>query len=112
MACTWCRVGLRCRTTKVRSNGEWPTFEKMLSRVGTSHPWLRKTIFLVIGKAVSPTSASMARHVSKWLPVLKRSGLTSNHYLNRSLPRSEEHTSELQSLRHLVCRLLLEKKNK
>src|SRR5258705_9933146 len=24
--------------------------------------------------------------------------------------RSEEHTSELQSLRHLVCRLLLEKK--
>src|ERR1039458_9338986 len=25
---------------------------------------------------------------------------------------SEEHTSELQSLRHLVCRLLLEKKNK
>src|SRR5262245_65107371 len=26
------------------------------------------------------------------------------------LRRSEEHTSELQSLRHLVCRLLLEKK--
>src|SRR5947199_5843580 len=34
--------------------------------------------------------------------------------LKRSLgaPRSEEHTSELQSLRHLVCRLLLEKKKK
>src|SRR2546425_2200925 len=34
----------------------------------------------------------------------------------RSLPlpqaRSEEHTSELQSLAYLVCRLLLEKKNK
>src|SRR5258705_6989800 len=27
------------------------------------------------------------------------------------IERSEEHTSELQSLRHLVCRLLLEKKN-
>src|SRR5690625_385049 len=27
-------------------------------------------------------------------------------------PRSEEHTSELQSRGHLVCRLLLEKKNK
>src|SRR5258705_101816 len=26
--------------------------------------------------------------------------------------RSEEHTSELQSLRHLVCRLLLEKKSR
>src|SRR5262245_63724898 len=31
--------------------------------------------------------------------------------LERGL-RSEEHTSELQSLRHLVCRLLLEKKKK
>src|SRR5947199_10019366 len=28
------------------------------------------------------------------------------------IERSEEHTSELQSLRHLVCRLLLEKKKK
>src|SRR2546425_4070546 len=28
----------------------------------------------------------------------------------RSTPRSEEHTSELQSLAYLVCRLLLEKK--
>src|SRR5690606_40523764 len=28
------------------------------------------------------------------------------------LPRSEEHTSELQSRENLVCRLLLEKKNK
>src|SRR5687767_15396869 len=28
----------------------------------------------------------------------------------RSRPRSEEHTSELQSLAYLVCRLLLEKK--
>src|SRR5258705_10300457 len=30
----------------------------------------------------------------------------------RGSSRSEEHTSELQSLRHLVCRLLLEKKKK
>src|SRR5499426_4861916 len=30
----------------------------------------------------------------------------------RARRRSEEHTSELQSLRHLVCRLLLEKKKK
>src|SRR5262245_63571710 len=31
---------------------------------------------------------------------------------NHTRKRSEEHTSELQSLRHLVCRLLLEKKKK
>src|SRR5262245_62494694 len=30
----------------------------------------------------------------------------------RAGTRSEEHTSELQSLRHLVCRLLLEKKKR
>src|SRR5258708_8335167 len=32
--------------------------------------------------------------------------------LRRRAPRSEEHTSELQSPDHLVCRLLLEKKKK
>src|SRR2546427_9413948 len=31
---------------------------------------------------------------------------------DRRLPRSEEHTSELQSQSNLVCRLLLEKKKK
>src|SRR5205814_3815955 len=40
---------------------------------------------------------------------------SSMEYRGRTLrtlppPRSEEHTSELQSLRHLVCRPLLEKK--
>src|ERR1035438_9986502 len=47
--------------------------------------------------------------------VLERAGVGSPEritgFRNRSFHRSEEHTSELQSLRHLVCRLLLEKKN-
>src|SRR3712207_6619101 len=30
---------------------------------------------------------------------------------HQNMPRSEEHTSELQSRQYLVCRLLLEKKN-
>src|SRR5687767_15594339 len=41
---------------------------------------------------------------------------TTNMLSHRNLPtertRSEEHTSELQSLAYLVCRLLLEKKKK
>src|SRR5262245_63249425 len=37
-------------------------------------------------------------------------GLAAKFDASRLRPRSEEHTSELQSLRHLVCRLLLEKK--
>src|ERR1039458_3249697 len=41
---------------------------------------------------------------------VKGSSALSNHPDTRRLShRSEEHTSELQSLRHLVCRLLLEK---
>src|ERR1035438_10906486 len=47
------------------------------------------------------------------LPIYPQSGPA---YPPKVLPchfhRSEEHTSELQSLRHLVCRLLLEKKKK
>src|SRR2546422_3333522 len=35
-----------------------------------------------------------------------------DYRIERDGPRSEEHTSELQSRLHLVCRLLLEKKKK
>src|SRR5438876_5596418 len=44
--------------------------------------------------------------------VLKRSGITVELTRRRESkhPRSEEHTSELQSSVHIVCRLLLEKK--
>src|SRR5690554_7537399 len=35
-----------------------------------------------------------------------------NSYITQEKLRSEEHTSELQSRPHLVCRLLLEKKKK
>src|SRR3989441_1830782 len=38
--------------------------------------------------------------------------ITDGRSLHRRLARSEEHTSELQSLAYLVCRLLLEKKKK
>src|SRR5690349_23559065 len=41
-----------------------------------------------------------------------RAGVPRLHRLRRGDLRSEEHTSELQSRRDLVCRLLLEKKKK
>src|SRR5687767_15176838 len=44
-------------------------------------------------------------------PLRKRSDLNPGGTVSdRSTRRSEEHTSELQSLAYLVCRLLLEKK--
>src|SRR2546425_9512064 len=46
--------------------------------------------------------------------ILRSKGLGKEEIGNiiRVAPRSEEHTSELQSLAYLVCRLLLEKKKK
>src|SRR5205823_13696074 len=56
-----------------------------------------------------PRGAAQAR-AARGGGVADRSG-TENRAQQRpgSLPRSEEHTSELQSLAYLVCRLLLEK---
>src|SRR5262245_65328933 len=52
------------------------------------------------------------RRSRRFLPPLRgRDGSAPGHR-GRPRLRSEEHTSELQSLRHLVCRLLLEKKKK
>src|SRR2546429_6954799 len=46
---------------------------------------------------------SRGQHARECPPCLRREPSPAGH-------RSEEHTSELQSLLHLVCRLLLEKK--
>src|SRR3989449_898016 len=47
----------------------------------------------------------------RFLPVVKRATAKVNLARKYNEYRSEEHTSELQSRLHLVCRLLLEKKN-
>src|SRR5690242_20896507 len=52
---------------------------------------------------ISPLVFRLALALSVW---------TSPSTASRLLPRSEEHTSELQSHVNLVCRLLLEKKKK
>src|SRR2546425_6952003 len=50
----------------------------------------------------------------KWMgsPVWSRDGIIAVGNAHKDKVRSEEHTSELQSLAYLVCRLLLEKKKK
>src|SRR5438046_5795579 len=60
----------------------------------------------------SPLSGARSSHLS-YRPQHRR-GNVHNYLIVRwfSDVRSEEHTSELQSLTNLVCRLLLEKKNK
>src|SRR5262245_63585553 len=71
----------------------------MLRRPPRSTLFPYTTLFRSVVEALGDVAKRDARH-------LRRRGALRGHR------RSEEHTSELQSLRHLVCRLLLEKKNK
>src|SRR2546425_1809878 len=61
---------------------------------------------------VAETGAAAWPAVGK--PLWRRNGLAAycRRYSSPAPRRSEEHTSELQSLAYLVCRLLLEKKKK
>src|SRR5437899_4123129 len=57
-----------------------------------------------------PYTTLFRSKVLKGMPS-RASAFSNTQRIERSSSRSEEHTSELQSLRQLVCRLLLEKKN-
>src|SRR5689334_24402104 len=56
------------------------------------------------------TSSGWTRPYSSLVPMTRKRGAVFSSLMTSSRFRSEEHTSELQSQFHLVCRLLLEKK--
>src|SRR5205814_9674230 len=62
---------------------------------------------VTITAASAPVTASSAV-LQITAPLIRSPGRATGSHA-RTSARSEEHTSELQSLRHLVCRLLLEK---
>src|SRR5258705_9387916 len=70
----------------------------------------RSTLFpyTTLFRSISPDCIPFENHCILCCdePCVNESGITTQQRM-----RSEEHTSELQSLRHLVCRLLLAKKN-
>src|SRR5437899_6444888 len=74
----------------------------------------------LVGFAFCSAYAAAKFGVEGWMESLQQEvgpfGITTTivnpGFFRTELDRSEEHTSELQSLRHLVCRLLLEKKNR
>src|SRR5438552_8634806 len=59
-----------------------------------------------------PTALLVARNKSLTKKILAYHGIRVPAFAEFPAGRSEEHTSELQSPDHLVCRLLLEKKKK
>src|SRR5262245_40746301 len=71
--------------------------------------------FKVITHSVKKTDSNDARNLALYLakdllPEVRMKDKIQAQIASLTQTRSEEHTSELQSLRHLVCRLLLEKK--
>src|SRR3989442_8032474 len=71
----------------------------------------RSTLFpytTLFRSLVSPRRRRLAAVANQ--PLVRGSGRHTPLALQAQAPRSEEHTSELQSRPHLVCRLLLEKK--
>src|SRR3712207_7404259 len=63
------------------------------------------------GSAVA-RSAGVSRTIFPSGPTFRSTQVVASRSPLDTFARSEEHTSELQSRQYLVCRLLLEKKNK
>src|SRR2546422_4442640 len=72
----------------------------------------RSTLFpyTTLFRSCPTNHSTMARVTTMEVNIETRSPMISVVAKPRTGPRSEEHTSELQSRLHLVCRLLLEKK--
>src|SRR5258706_11472729 len=90
------------------ANMKDPQKEFGLVRVGGTIGWiLAAWPFTFILVDWGKVQATHTEGLKDWLGTVLSSGLT-----GEALKRSEEHTSELQSLTNLVCRLLLEKKKR
>src|SRR5437660_6210180 len=73
----------------------------------------RRRTLQVRGRAIAGTHKLTPRFIEKWSACSTRTACRWEPMRLAIAPwRSEEHTSELQSRGHLVCRLLLEKKKK
>src|SRR5215831_16088865 len=78
------------------------------ARAASGHPAATPPPAIASFRAVAYRLSARTRPAHRW--PAPAAGLLAFSRLAQG--RSEEHTSELQSLRHLVCRLLLEKKKK
>src|ERR1022692_5067698 len=72
---------------------------------------LRLTLALSLGGSAAPSPKKNCSSCCTMISWCVPSGAFSRELEAGQLPRSEEHTSELQSPCNLVCRLLLEKKH-
>src|SRR2546429_4918239 len=106
--CRW-RISVATRSTEAATT---PSVAKYMAWRSRGMTWVE------IGSTFSPmafatwvsTRGSTCANVPT-APEIAQVATSSRAATSRAISRSEEHTSELQSRLHLVCRLLLEKKN-
>src|SRR2546425_9260128 len=82
----------------------YTTLFRSRAAVACGMPFVMLTVFC-------GSETSMAAVPRTYIPATATPETTMPRRRVRAASRSEEHTSELQSLAYLVCRLLLEKKN-
>src|SRR3989304_4959018 len=101
-----------------RRKAWWSSLRSVLSPCGKSSLSLTS---MPSSAPMSFIASSRPRKPDFWIPSLRKLKTSKLDCTKRSgsgpdgsmaLSRSEEHTSELQSRLHLVCRLLLEKKKR
>src|SRR5437660_4575602 len=95
---------------QIREELESGSFDSSASRVPSS-----RVLAATLGISRPTVNEAFSKLLEKgYLQARKRSGIFVADHLPATFlkARSEEHTSELQSRGHLVCRLLLEKKNR
>src|SRR5690554_7327687 len=113
-------MSLLVRQKNIRAGGRWLLMSALLS-VGTLFLHAQNNLAVpdaLVVKARQNHGDAAATRVQAWQQLLiELQGVPEpeqlkrvNDFFNSTIPRSEEHTSELQSRPHLVCRLLLEKK--
>ena len=99
--------------------GFWAALRKVFPETKEQRCWVHKTANVLnkMPKSVQPKAKGDIHEI--WQAETKTDALAAfDHFLEKydakyqKACRSEEHTSELQSRRNLVCRLLLEKKKK
>src|SRR2546429_3348859 len=102
------RSRAKCRRGRTSAEiPDCPSCARLISRRNPAVGHMRSELWRSLPPGRLPSAgASLAPH-----DLLLAMSIRCEPLLLPSVRRSEEHTSELQSRLHLVCRLLLEKKN-
>src|SRR5690554_7070605 len=98
-------------TATSSADSVWDEIRQRAFEQASREPMLASFLYATILNHRSLEDA-LSFHLANKLDSPALAAISVREVIDQALARSEEHTSELQSRPHLVCRLLLEKKKK